>query len=172
MPERKLQFFNGIAGFSEDGREYVIQLGKGRHTPAPWVNVISNKNFGFIVTEVFSHQIMSLFNRDKELIEIGTHGIRIFLLMLPIVGIQIIITNYFQSVGKASKAILLSLTRQVLFLIPLVLILPTFLGLDGIWTAGPVSDFSSALLAIILLNKEFRYLQTKHEQAQPPAKPL
>ncbi len=128
--------------------------------------------FGFIVTEVFSHQIMSLFNRDKELIEIGTHGIRIFLLMLPIVGIQIIITNYFQSVGKASKAILLSLTRQVLFLIPLVMILPVFLGLDGIWMAGPVSDFSSALLAIILLNKEFRYLQDKHEQAQPGTRPL
>lgn len=126
--------------------------------------------FGFIVAEVFSHQIMSLFNKDRELIEIGTHGIRIFLLMLPIVGVQIIITNYFQSVGKASKAILLSLTRQVLFLIPLVMILPAFLGLDGIWAAGPVSDFSSFLLAVILLNKEFRYLQTKHEQGQPRLK--
>lgn len=49
--ERKLQFFNGLAGFSEDGREYVIQLGKGRRTPAPWVNVISNRNFGFLITE-------------------------------------------------------------------------------------------------------------------------
>lgn len=128
--------------------------------------------FGFIIVEVLSHQIMSLFNDDKQLVEIGTHGIRIFLLMLPIVGIQIIITNYFQSIGKASKAILLSLTRQVLFLIPLVMILPVFLGLDGIWVAGPVSDFSSAMLAIILLNKEFRYLQTKHEQVQPDVKPL
>lgn len=51
LPDRKLLFFNGIAGFSEDGREYVMQLGKGRHTPAPWVNIISNKSFGFIVTE-------------------------------------------------------------------------------------------------------------------------
>jgi putative MATE family efflux protein len=127
--------------------------------------------FGFIVVEVFSHQIMSLFNKDAELIEIGTHGIRIFLLMLPIVGIQIIITNYFQSIGKASKAILLSLTRQVLFLIPLVMILPVFLGLDGIWAAGPISDFSSALLAILFLNKEFRYLQSKHEQVQPRSNP-
>lgn len=126
--------------------------------------------FGFIVTEVFSHQIMGLFNKDRELIEIGTRGIRIFLLMLPIVGIQIIITNYFQSVGKASKAILLSLTRQVLFLIPLVMILPAFLGLDGIWAAGPIADLSSSMLAILLLVKEFRYLQTKHEQVQPRLK--
>jgi len=120
--------------------------------------------FGFIVSELFSHQIIGLFNKDKELIEIGTRGMRIFMLMLPIVGIQIVITNYFQAVGKASKAILLSLTRQVLFLIPLVLILPTFFKLDGIWMAGPIADFSSSMLAILLLVKEFRYLQNKHDQ--------
>jgi len=119
---------------------------------------------GFLVSELFSHQIITLFNKDKELIEIGTRGIRIFMLMLPIVGIQIVITNYFQAVGKASKAIFLSLTRQVLFLIPLVLILPLFFQLDGIWIAGPVADFSSSMLAILLLVKEFRYLQSKHDQ--------
>jgi len=120
--------------------------------------------FGFIVSELFSHQIISLFNKDKELIEIGTRGIRIFMIMVPIVGIQIVITNYFQAVGKAAKAILLSLTRQVLFLIPLILILPVFFKLDGIWMAGPIADLSSSLLAIILLVKEFRYLQNKHDQ--------
>ena len=122
--------------------------------------------FGFTVIEVFSRQIIGLFNKDQELIAIGTHGIRIFLLMLPIIGIQIVITNYFQSVGKAPKAILLSLTRQVLFLIPLVLILPTIFQLDGIWIAGPISDFSSAMIAILFLFKEFRYLQRKHDQIE------
>ncbi len=125
--------------------------------------------FGCLVSEIFSHQIIELFNKDKELIEIGTRGIRIFLLMLPIVGIQIVITNYFQAVGKASRAIFLSLTRQVLFLIPLVIILPLFFKLDGIWLAGPVADFSSAVLSILLLIKEFRYLQKKHEQTGNPA---
>ena len=120
--------------------------------------------FGFLFIELFSHQIIGLFNKDEDLIEIGTRGIRIFLIMLPIVGIQIIITNYFQAVGKASRAIFLSLTRQVLFLIPLVVILPVFFKLDGIWIAGPVADFSSSLLAILLLVKEFRYLQSKHDQ--------
>lgn len=121
---------------------------------------------GFVLSELFSHQIIGLFNKDKELIEIGTRGIRIYLAMLPIVGAQVVITNYFQSVGKASRSILLSLTRQVLFLIPLVLILPKFFGLDGVWIAGPVSDLSAALLAIILMVRELRYLQRKHNQLE------
>lgn len=119
--------------------------------------------FGFIMAEVFSHQLIGLFNKDQELILIGTRGIRIFLIMLPMVGFQIVITNYFQSVGKASKAILLSLTRQVLLLIPLVLILPHFFRLDGIWIAGPVADGTSSLIAILFLIREFRDLQKKHE---------
>jgi len=117
---------------------------------------------GFVVIQIFSHQIIELFNDDKDLVEIGAHGIRIYLAMLPVLGIQIVITNYFQSVGKAKKAILLSLTRQVLFLIPLIMILPHFFKLDGIWMAGPVSDFSSAALSITLLIKEFKYLHKKH----------
>ena len=126
--------------------------------------------FGFVVTEVFSHEIIGLFNKDSGLIEIGTRGIRIFLIMLPIVGFQIVITNYFQSVGKAAKAIFLSLTRQVLFLIPLVMILPLYFQLDGIWATGPIADFSSSLLAAIFLVREFRSLQTKHEQAESPGR--
>ncbi|HWQ77789.1 MAG TPA: MATE family efflux transporter [Anaerovoracaceae bacterium] len=120
--------------------------------------------FGFLVAQVFSRQIIGLFNKDSELIEIGAHGIRIFLAVLPIVGMQIVITNYFQSVGKASRSILLSLTRQVLFLIPLILILPSFLNLNGIWLATPIADFSSTLVAAILIMKELRYLQEKHDQ--------
>jgi putative MATE family efflux protein len=120
--------------------------------------------FGFALSELFSPQIIGLFNKEQELIDIGTRGIRIFMLMVPLVGVQIVITNYFQAVGKAPKAILLSLTRQVLFLIPLILILPSFFGLDGIWMAGPISDFSSSMLAIVLLIKEFRYLQDKHDE--------
>ena len=71
----------------------------------------------------------------------------------------------FPGSGKGfQELIFLSLTRQVLFLIPLVLILPAFFKLDGIWMAGPIADFSSAMLAILLLVKEFRYLQIKHDQ--------
>lgn len=126
---------------------------------------------GFISVEIFSSHIIGLFGKDKELIMIGTRGIRIFLLMLPIIGIQIVITNYFQSVGKASRAILLSLVRQVLLLIPLVLILPRFFGLDGVWIAGPVSDFTAAMISVIFLIREFRYLQDKHDLLESQKEP-
>lgn len=119
---------------------------------------------GFAIIQLFSLQIIQLFNNDQTLIDIGVRGIRIYLVMLPIVGVQIIITNYFQAVGKAEKAILLSLTRQVLFLIPLIILLPQFFKLDGIWMAGPISDFLASLVAGILLFKEFKHLDDKHEK--------
>ena len=119
---------------------------------------------GFAIIQLFGLQIIQLFNNDAEMIRIGARGIRIYLIMLPIVGVQIIITNYFQAIGKASKAILLSLTRQVLFLIPLIIILPQFFKLDGIWMAGPISDFMAFLVAGMLLYREFKHLDDKHEQ--------
>ncbi len=127
--------------------------------------------FGFILAQIFSRQIIGLFNKDAELIEIGARGIKIFMAMLPIVGMQIVVTNYFQSVGKASMSILLSLTRQVIFLIPLILILPSFLGLSGIWIASPISDFTAALLAAILILRELRELKGRQGLAGRAAGP-
>ena len=118
---------------------------------------------GFLLVEIFAHGIIKIFNSNPELLDIGAKGIRIYLAMLPIIGVQIIITNYFQATGKASKAILLSLTRQVIFLIPLILTLPLLLNLNGIWLSGPISDFFASLLAIILFMKELKLLNEKHE---------
>jgi putative MATE family efflux protein len=118
---------------------------------------------GFAIIQIFSLQIISLFNSNQELVSIGVHGIRIYLLMLPIIGFQIVITNYFQAVGKASKAIMLSLTRQVIFLIPLIIVLPLFFKLDGIWMAGPIADFLASGLAAIFLFRELSHLDEKHE---------
>ena len=115
--------------------------------------------FGFSIVQLFSHGLIALFNQNEELIRIGSHGIRIYLAMIPIIGIQIIITNYFQAVGKAKKAIFLSMTRQIIFLIPLIFLLPLFLQLDGIWLAGPLSDFMASLVAAILIVKELRHLE-------------
>ncbi|HML36614.1 MAG TPA: MATE family efflux transporter [Bacillota bacterium] len=152
-----------IIGFNYGARKYdrVKKTLKLAITAATVICI-----FGFILSELFSHQIIGVFNKDKELIEIGTRGIRIYLAMFPFVGAQVVITNYFQSVGKASRSILLSLTRQVLFLIPLVLILPNFFGLDGIWIAGPASDLSASLLSITFMVKELRYLQRKHDHLE------
>lgn len=101
---------------------------------------------GFIVTQLFATPIIRIFNDNPELIAIGASGLKVFLILLPIIGFQIIGANYFQAVGKAGHAIFLSMSRQVIILIPAILILPHFYGLPGIWFAGPVADFVSSLV--------------------------
>ena len=114
---------------------------------------------GFILTRIFPVEIISLFNKkDDELIRIGTQGIRVFLLLLPLVGFQITCSNYFQAVGKGKKSLFLSMSRQVLVLIPALLILPRFFGLEGIWMASPVSDFTSTLVTGLFIFYEMRHL--------------
>jgi Na+-driven multidrug efflux pump len=83
---------------------------------------------------------------------------KIFLSMLPVIGFQIISANYFQAVGKAPKAIFLSLLRQVIVLIPLLIILPKFFGLSGVWYAGPSADFTASVVTAIFLFHEMRHL--------------
>ena len=111
---------------------------------------------GFIVVEVFPNALIKIFNKDEQLVEIGVHGIRIFLSMLPIIGFQIVSSNYFQAVGKAKTAIFLSLLRQVILLIPMLLILPSIFGLNGVWIVGPVSDALAAILTFFFISKDMR----------------
>ncbi|MEN6565839.1 MAG: MATE family efflux transporter [Veillonellales bacterium] len=106
---------------------------------------------GFLGVELFAEQIIQVFNDGPQLIAMGTPGLRIFLVMLPIIGFQIIGANYFQAIGKAYYSIIFNLLRQVIVLIPLVFILSHYFGLMGIWAAGPVSDFVSALLTGVCL---------------------
>jgi len=116
---------------------------------------------GFLVIQIFDKQIIMLFNDNPELILLGSEAMRINLCMLPVIGFQIIGANYFQAVGKAGYAIVLSMSRQLLLLIPLVLLLPRLLGLQGVWLASPIADFSSALLTGIFLFRELRKLSQK-----------
>ena len=113
---------------------------------------------GFIVIQVFPEAIIKLFNNDEELINIGTKGMRIFLFMIPVIGFQIISTNFFQSIGKAKISMFLSLLRQVIVLIPMLLILPKFFGLTGVWIAGPISDAIASLITVFFVVKEFKNL--------------
>ncbi len=122
---------------------------------------------GFIGVQAFAPQIIKLFNKDPELVAVASHGIRIFLAMLPIVGFQIISGNYFQSVGKAKISMFLSLLRQVILLIPLYLILPRMLNsITGVWLAGPVADGTSSIITAIFLFRELRLLTKAHEKGK------
>jgi len=106
---------------------------------------------GFILGTFFPAVMVSLFTRDMELQSIATNALRISVIMFPIIGIQIIVTNFFQSIGKAKISIFLSLTRQFIFLVPCVLILPPVFGLNGAWSAMPVSDGLSTIVSAITI---------------------
>ncbi len=118
---------------------------------------------GFIVVELFPKQLISIFNNDAELMEIGISGMRLFLCMLPLIGGQIIVTNYFQSIGKVKISMFLSLLRQVIILIPCLIILPKFIGLTGIWAAGAASDFLSVIITTIVFIKYSKELFTNKD---------
>lgn len=117
---------------------------------------------GFLILELFSDNIIRIFSiSNSKLITIGSHAIKICALMLPFVGIQILGANYFQFVGKAKHSILLCTLRQAILLIPLIIILPIFFKLDGIWLSIPISDFISSIITIVLLFKEIKNLSNK-----------
>lgn len=118
---------------------------------------------GFILTQFFATPMIRLFNaKDAELIRLGSHALRVFLIMLPLIGMQIVSSNYFQATGKPKQAMVLSLSRQVLFLIPALLILPRFFGLEGVFWAGPASDLLSSIVTAIWLLHELRHLDARH----------
>jgi Na+-driven multidrug efflux pump len=121
---------------------------------------------GFLLTWLFPSQIVWFFCREKKtsaaLVALGTHAMRICTLMMPIVGFQIVSASYFQAVGKPKVAMLLMLSRQLLILVPAVLVLPHFFGLNGVWAALPTSDLASSLLTGVCLLLELRHLRDRH----------
>lgn len=118
---------------------------------------------GFILTQFYTVGLIKIFNDDPELIKFTTTGMKIFLAMLPLVGFQIVSSNYFQAVGKAPKSMFLSLLRQVIVLIPMLIILPKYLGLTGVWLAGPISDFTASIVTAVFLYNEMKHLNDSHE---------
>lgn len=103
---------------------------------------------GFIATRLFAPQIIMAFNQDPELVALGTRIIHYWFLCLPILGFQLVGSNFFQAIGKVVPAITLSLTRQVILLIPLILILSSKFGLTGIMVSAPIADFLSTILTV------------------------
>lgn len=114
---------------------------------------------GFIVVHLFPNSITSFFTSDQQLINLTIRGMKFAFMFFPIIGFQMVSATFFQSIGMAYKAIFLSLTRQVIFLIPCLLILPSFLGIDGIWISLPISDLASTILTAILLTLQLKKLK-------------
>ncbi len=116
---------------------------------------------GSTVIQLFPQALVGLFNNDPSLTEIAVDGMKIFLFALPILGVSVVGPNYFQSIGKAKISLFLSLLRQVILFIPLLLILPHFMGLKGIWFVMPISDVITAMITLYFLRREMNRTKTQ-----------
>ncbi len=114
---------------------------------------------GWILTQTIPNAISSLFTSDETLVRIAREGFHIYFIVYPVVGCQIVIQNYFQSIGKQKLSIFLSLTRQLLFLLPFLLVLPRHYGIDGVWASMAGSDFLAFVVAVITL-----WVMLRHER--------
>lgn len=111
---------------------------------------------GFLICEIFPHKVASAFTTEEALIDIVVPGLRIVMIFFPIIGFQMVASTFFQSIGMAGKAIFMSLTRQVLFLLPCLLILPSYFGVKGVWYSMPSADLLSSIIATYLLISQYR----------------
>lgn len=114
---------------------------------------------GATCAQLFPRQIASLFMQDSTQIDVAVSCLKKVTLVFFFVGFQIVATNFFQSLGMSLKAIFLSLTRQIIFMIPTLLILPQWLRLDGVWYTYPVADFLSVIVTAILLLTQIRRIK-------------
>ncbi len=108
---------------------------------------------GFLVAMFAAHPCARLFTKDESLINLASTAIRMMMMMFPIVGFQIVVTSFFQSIGKAKVSMFLSLSRQLLFLVPALAIFSEIWGLWGIWSAMPFSDALATVVAAVMMKK-------------------
>ena len=114
---------------------------------------------GFLLGEIIPNVITSMFTNDKELTEISISGMRIMMMAVPLLGVQIISTGFFQSIGYVKTAVFLSLLRQLILIIPALLLFPRYFGLNGIWMSIPISDTLATAISVTLLTYNYRRLK-------------
>ena len=121
---------------------------------------------GWVIGELLPGPCTRLFTDDEGLIAISIRGIRINMLVFPVIGYQAVVTNFFQTIGKVRISIFMSLSRQLLFLLPMLLLFSSIWGLDGVWASLPASDFAAFLVAVIIMQ---RFKLNHQSEANPSA---
>lgn len=145
-----------IFGFNYGARNYG-RVRRTYFTAAITVTVISA--VAFLLFQFFPRQIVSVFGQGTELYFVfAQRYFRIYMFMTFINGIQPVTANFFTSIGKAKMGIFMSLTRQILFLLPLIVIFPMFLGIDGVMYAGPIADSVAAVLAFVFVSRQMKQM--------------
>jgi Na+-driven multidrug efflux pump len=119
-----------------------------------WATLVTT--LGFVVCVGFPELFAHIFTSEPQLIERSSWAMRVMCMFMPVIGFQLVTTNFFQSIGKVNRSIFLSLTRQVLMLIPLLIILPKYYGVEGVWYSMPISDVVAAMLTVVTLVMQFR----------------
>ena len=147
-----------IAGYNYGARQYSRVIDVTKLTMKWAVGVATT---GFLLCQLFPSLIIRLFTSDIELIRVAVDGLRIVFAVFPIVGFQMVATNFFLSIGQSKKAIFLSLTRQMLFLVPCLLLLPPFWGTFGVWVSMPISDLIATILTVVVLINQFKKFHAK-----------
>ena len=118
---------------------------------------------GFVASRFVPYQCARLFTTDPTLIGMGMHAIQINMMAFPLVGLQMVTTGFFQGIGKAKISMFLSLSRQMLFLLPMLIVLPQFFGLDGVWMSLPLADLISTFAAVTILFVYIRKFKKLHK---------
>ena len=144
------QGFQPIAGYNYGARnmdrvKHVLRL-------TITASVIA-MTVGWVIGELLPGPCTRLFTDDNELINISVRGIRINMLVFPVIGYQAVVTNFFQTIGKVRISIFMSLSRQLLFLLPMLLLFSSLWGLDGVWFSLPASDFAAFLVAVVIMQR-------------------
>jgi len=152
-----------IAGYNFGARLYprVTEVTKLTMLYATGVTTL-----GFLLCEIIPSSIIRMFTTDTELIKSAVYGLRITFAVFPIVGFQMVATNFFTSIGMAKKAIFLSMSRQLLFLLPCLLILPSFYGVTGVWLSSPISDVVATVITSLVLIYQFRQFKTQDKTVE------
>ncbi|WP_099187744.1 MATE family efflux transporter [Tepidibacter mesophilus] len=158
-----VQGFQPIAGFNYGAKKFkrVQESLKYANIYATILSVI-----GFLIVLIFPTQVMKMFTHNQITIDIGVDALSMMIWGLPIVGIQAIGASWFQAIGKGIESVILTISRQILILIPLVIILPNFIGVDGVFYSYPVSDIGSFLITIMLVTKENAALKNHRIQQE------
>ena len=150
-----------IAGYNYGAEQYDRML---RVLTLSMVAATCIMTVGWLVGELLPKTCARLFTTDEQLIDIAARGIRINMILFPMIGSQAVITNFFQSIGMAKISIFLSLSRQMIYLLPLLVILPPLMGVDGVWWALPISDALAFVTTWIIMIRYMRNFKRQHKE--------
>ncbi len=154
-----------IAGYNFGAKDYDRML-RAFNLTVLCATIVTT--VGWVVSEVATDPCVRLFTDDETLVAMAKRGLRINACVLPLVGYQMVVPNFFQSIGKAKLSIFLNLSRQLIFLIPSIAILSHFFGVDGVWASLPLSDILAIILAAVCMSIYIRRLRRHEEPTEEP----